>query len=552
MTNSQSTKRALLASVLSVVLCFAMLIGSTFAWFTDSVTSGKNKIVAGNLDVELYTKDVNGEYTTVVGEDTNLLMDGALWEPGHVEVINLKVANLGTLALKYKFGVNIASEKGSTNVFGEEFNLSDFIKFAMINEEKTYANTAAGREQAIKDAETAGSALISAMNIEQDGVLYPTTKVDKDHPAEQFVTLVVYMPTTVDNHANYKTAEGVEAPEIELGIDLVATQVPYESDSFGTDYDKDAAYPPVEVATAEELNGALADATDGAVILLNCDIDLTDDLIISGKNVTLDLNQKTITGSVFSAGDKTLTLKNGKIYRDKTNIDNSQHPALFVYNGSHTVVKNVEITSDNQYAISVYGELTVEKATVKAEAYAFACFDSAVLTVNDAQVTANGHCISTAAAYSEPDMVVTVKGGSFTSSGAEWSDCPIYWAGHGILNVYGGTFKGGAKAAGIYQKNGTVNISDGLFSAKDGAKLAAEAADSTEISFNACGGSFQGTRSGLYYKTTSNAVNCVSFAINITGGEFIGTGEYSSAPYVSLAGTIQPMVSITGSNLANS
>ena len=53
MTNSQSTKRALLASVLSVVLCFAMLVGSTFAWFTDSVTSGKNQIVAGNLKVDL-------------------------------------------------------------------------------------------------------------------------------------------------------------------------------------------------------------------------------------------------------------------------------------------------------------------------------------------------------------------------------------------------------------------------------------------------------------------------------------------------------------------
>ena len=53
MTNSKNTKRALLASVLSVVLCCAMLVGSTFAWFTDSVTSGKNQIVAGNLDVEL-------------------------------------------------------------------------------------------------------------------------------------------------------------------------------------------------------------------------------------------------------------------------------------------------------------------------------------------------------------------------------------------------------------------------------------------------------------------------------------------------------------------
>ena len=49
MTSSKNTKRALLASVLSVALCCAMLIGSTFAWFTDSVTNTGNRIQAGNL-----------------------------------------------------------------------------------------------------------------------------------------------------------------------------------------------------------------------------------------------------------------------------------------------------------------------------------------------------------------------------------------------------------------------------------------------------------------------------------------------------------------------
>lgn len=53
MTNPKQTKRALLMSLLSLLLCCAMLIGSTFAWFTDSVTSGNNKIIAGNLDIEL-------------------------------------------------------------------------------------------------------------------------------------------------------------------------------------------------------------------------------------------------------------------------------------------------------------------------------------------------------------------------------------------------------------------------------------------------------------------------------------------------------------------
>ena len=62
MMNKKSTKRSLLLSALSLVLCLSMLVGTTFAWFTDSVTSGKNRIVAGNLDVELeYAKVVDGK-----------------------------------------------------------------------------------------------------------------------------------------------------------------------------------------------------------------------------------------------------------------------------------------------------------------------------------------------------------------------------------------------------------------------------------------------------------------------------------------------------------
>lgn len=46
--NSKSTKRALLVSALSLVVCLAMLVGTTFAWFTDTATTGVNKIVSGN------------------------------------------------------------------------------------------------------------------------------------------------------------------------------------------------------------------------------------------------------------------------------------------------------------------------------------------------------------------------------------------------------------------------------------------------------------------------------------------------------------------------
>ena len=111
--HNKQTKRALLASVLSLVICAAMLVGTTFAWFTDSVTSGRNTIVAGNLDVELEyaTVDGTGALTdwTSVDDATDLFADG-LWEPGYAQVVYLRVSNLGTLALKYQFSINITNE----------------------------------------------------------------------------------------------------------------------------------------------------------------------------------------------------------------------------------------------------------------------------------------------------------------------------------------------------------------------------------------------------------------------------------------------------------
>ena len=69
MANKNRTKRAMLLSVLSLIMCFSMFVGTTYAWFTDSVTSAKNKIVAGTLDVELkYQNALVDEWTSVEGK----------------------------------------------------------------------------------------------------------------------------------------------------------------------------------------------------------------------------------------------------------------------------------------------------------------------------------------------------------------------------------------------------------------------------------------------------------------------------------------------------
>ena len=119
MNNKRATKRALLTSVMALVMCVVMLVGTTFAWFTDTASTGVNKIQAGNLDIELAYKNstTNGKFKEA-SKETPVFDNNALWEPGHVEYVVLKVSNAGNLALKYKLGINIASEIGSTNVLG--------------------------------------------------------------------------------------------------------------------------------------------------------------------------------------------------------------------------------------------------------------------------------------------------------------------------------------------------------------------------------------------------------------------------------------------------
>jgi predicted ribosomally synthesized peptide with SipW-like signal peptide len=96
-----SPKAAFVSSVLSLLLCVSMFVGTTFAWFTDSVFSMNNIIQAGNLDIELEWYDPVLGWLSV-NENTNVFPKDSLWEPGHTEVVYLRIKNAGSLALKYQ------------------------------------------------------------------------------------------------------------------------------------------------------------------------------------------------------------------------------------------------------------------------------------------------------------------------------------------------------------------------------------------------------------------------------------------------------------------
>ena len=221
----RSTKRALAFSFISLLLCISMFVGSTFAWFTDSVTSANNVIKSGNLDIEL--EYWNGTEWKDVKDQSDILTN-ELFEPGVVEIAYLRVANAGSLALKYQLGINIVSETAGVNKDGNPFLLSDYIQFGVVEGVNGETNAYANREDAV-------DAVAEAKKISAG-----YTKADSMASGDElYLALVVYMPTTVDNVANHN---GVTVPQIDLGINVFATQVEAESDSYGPDYDAAAPW----------------------------------------------------------------------------------------------------------------------------------------------------------------------------------------------------------------------------------------------------------------------------------------------------------------------
>ena len=220
------TKKSLVLSCLSMLICVTMLIGSTFAWFTDTASTAVNKIQAGNLDVELeYSKDFS-EWTKVT-DTTKVFEEGTLWEPGRTEIVYLRVKNAGNLALKYTLGIYNLYENRGKNVFDEYYKLSDYVKLGAAEADGAYTDRAAAIS-AVQD---------SAKTLKSIG---DTGVVGADLAANnaKVYAMVLYMPTEVGNEANPKSKSW--AAKVSFGIRVSATQAVSESDSYGNTYDEKA------------------------------------------------------------------------------------------------------------------------------------------------------------------------------------------------------------------------------------------------------------------------------------------------------------------------
>ena len=233
MSNRKSTKRALLGSIMAMVLCLTMLVGATFAWFTDTASTGVNKIQAGNLDVQLmYSTDF--ETWNKVTDTTKLFEDSTVWEPGRTEVVYLRVKNAGTLALKYTVGMYNINEGRGKNVAGEYYYLSNYVKLGAVETTAAYADREAAINAVNAEAKTLKSIGFSAI-IGEDQMVMLAPEADAKTYA-----LVLYMPTEVGNEANPKNNDPYWASKFSFGISVNATQAEYENDSYDNTYDHDA------------------------------------------------------------------------------------------------------------------------------------------------------------------------------------------------------------------------------------------------------------------------------------------------------------------------
>ena len=357
MTKKKSTKRALISSLLVLAMCFTMLVGTTFAWFTDSVSSGNNRIVAGNLKIGAY---YGASYNTSILDAENLFVEPAngikgLWEPGHVEVASLKVVNEGNLALKYKLVAATANEVVGENANGGAIKLSEILDVAVV--ESDSAISYADRDAAL--------AAMTAANTTKLGNIAAAQEYSLGVGEAKYVAIIIAMATTVGNEANYKV--GTTAPSIDFAVSVLATQDTVEADSFNDQYDANAVLPATASKTVPA-GGAATQITAGEItVALPANNENTDNeykLDVSNTNTEVDA----ASGETSVSFDATLYLNDTKvtsgdqIYAMTMNIGSGATIASVTHNGNALTEANTG--ADQTYTYDpVSGDLTIYTKT---------------------------------------------------------------------------------------------------------------------------------------------------------------------------------------------
>ena len=308
MKQSRSLKQRLISSVLVLVMLFSSLLGTTFAWFTDSLTSEGNTIQSGNLKIDLLHK-TGDDWISIKDNPDHKVFDYDKWEPGYTRVETLKIANLGSLALKYRLSVEMADGTAVTGKNGE--SIADVIDVYV-----TYGDS----------AETSYSDITSSSNWVRKGTLAEVLK----NPASFVAGNLLPTGKVLDGTEGSTTAVGSQIVKIALHmqesagneyqklsvgdiyVNLVATQWSYENDSFGNDYDADAVFPELNIG------GIIVDVTtENNVVTQEASVSGEGFMATIPAGVAVDAGVSKLGLSVTekAQSDANLTLNDGEALR---------------------------------------------------------------------------------------------------------------------------------------------------------------------------------------------------------------------------------------------
>ena len=211
---------------LSLSMCLMIIwgilgTGTSLAWFTDTSPEVKNIFHFAEFDLEVFYKTEDGTYKEITS-DTRIFDDEALYEPGYVQVVYLKVKNKGTVDFHYKTAVSVTDYTVAENVFGNQFLLQDYLRFGLVAEdsEDVLMQKLSTRMQAMEVAK-------ETMTAPLNNYYYSTEKAILGAGQETYMALIVGMPEEVGNVANYRRTDMNEdgIPRVELGIIVSASQI---------------------------------------------------------------------------------------------------------------------------------------------------------------------------------------------------------------------------------------------------------------------------------------------------------------------------------------
>ena len=214
MTNTKSTKRALLVSVMAMVICFTMLLGTTFAWFTDFEESTGNIIKSGTLEIQF--EHYNFTNSVYESAETGAIFDYQNWEPGYVDLEQIKITNAGSLDFNYKL-----------KIVGTYTALADVIEVYCF--EGVKADVERNELVAVKDPSTPGLGYLGTL-AEVADISFDFASNSLLDGASQEYTIVLKMSETAGNQYQNSTFSN-------FSVQVLATQMTSEVDTWNDQYD---------------------------------------------------------------------------------------------------------------------------------------------------------------------------------------------------------------------------------------------------------------------------------------------------------------------------